>query len=78
METAKDKAKSLVEKYQKSELLKDYDGMWDLLAIECAKIAVDEIIEQWEYIDTYLSDMGGKLNPNLIYWQEIKNELNKM
>lgn len=36
---------------------------------------VDEIITQWEYIDTYLADGQGGLNPNLKYWQEVKKEL---
>jgi len=45
---------------------------------KCAIVAVDEIIEQWEYIDTYISDLGGKLNPNLKYWQEVKSELEKL
>lgn len=46
--------------------------------IECALICVDEIITQWEYIDTYISDFGGKLNPNLKYWLEVKQELLKL
>ena len=89
METSKDKAKILVEKYffeltKKSNYkpVKEDQGKsfhaFERKAIECAKIAVDEIIEQWEYIDTYLSNMGGELNPNLSYWQEVKNELNKI
>jgi hypothetical protein len=45
---------------------------------DCAIVAVDEIIEQWEYIDTYIADLGGKLNPNLKYWQEVKKEIEKL
>ena len=47
-------------------------------AKQCALICVDEIIDQWEYIDTYISDFGGKLNPNLKYWLEVKQELLKL
>lgn len=37
-----------------------------------ALITVNEIIEQWEYIDTYLADGRGELNPNLQYWYDVK------
>ena len=37
-----------------------------------ALIAIDEIIEQWDYIDTYLADGRGELNPNLKYWYDVK------
>lgn len=47
-------------------------------AKKCALIAVDEIIIQWEYIDTYLSDLGGELNPNLKYWYNVKQEIEKL
>ena len=46
-------------------------------AKKCALIAVQEIIDQWEYIDTYLANLNGEFNPNLHYWQEVENELNK-
>jgi hypothetical protein len=46
-------------------------------AKQCALIAVQEIIDQWEYIDTYLANLNGEFNPNLHYWQEVENELNK-
>lgn len=39
-------------------------------------ITVDEIIKQWEYIDTYLADGQGELNPNLRYWYDVKKEIN--
>lgn len=48
------------------------------LAKECTLIACDEVIETWEYIDVYLADMGGELNPNLKFWYEVKNELEKL
>jgi hypothetical protein len=42
---------------------------------QCALIAVDLVINQWEYIDTYLADANGELNPNLKYWYQVKQEL---
>jgi hypothetical protein len=65
--TPKEKANKLTDKY--------FDKIGVLIteeAIDCALIAVDEIIEQWEYIDTYLADGRGELNPNLKYWHEVK------
>ena len=47
-------------------------------AIECAFVAVDEVIEQWEYIDTYLANGMGELNPNLKHWYEIKQWIQKI
>ncbi len=44
-------------------------------AKRCALITVYEIITQWEYIDTYISDLDGELNPNLKYWYEVKQEI---
>lgn len=45
---------------------------------KCALIAVNEILAQWEYIDTYLADLNGELNPNLKYWQKVKQEIEKL
>ena len=49
-----------------------------LLAENCALTCVNEVIKQWEYIDVYLADMGGELNPNLKYWYEVKKEIKKV
>ena len=46
-------------------------------AKQCALIAVDEIIDQWEYIYVHIADGMGELNPNLKYWYEVIDELNK-
>ena len=80
--TPKEKAVELVDKYRtyiragdKYEYLDPEDEVH--LAIKCALIAVFEIIDQWEYIHAYISNGMGELNPNLQYWQEVENELNK-
>lgn len=63
--TSKEKAKQLIDKHYSisghSRFSKEY-----------ALITVNEIIEQWEYIDTHLADGRGELNPNLKYWYEVK------
>lgn len=74
METAKDKAKSLVEKYRQqlpSEHL-HYDQI-ERLAVECAKIAVDEILFTLSNIES--TEDGVKAYS---FYEEVKNELNKM
>ena len=48
-----------------------------ILAKKCALLSVKEVVEQWEVIDTYISDGGGELNQNLKYWYEVREELNK-
>lgn len=75
MKTSKDKAFDMVLKYV-SVLPIDFSRE-NKEAIECAKIAVDEIINspsicEWENEDDI--DFGDYFD----YWEEVKNELNKM
>lgn len=68
------KSKELVEKYINIEVLGYKEDLDILVAIECAKIAVDDLIEITHYNDD-------KRKPNAFnkeYWKEVKNELNKM
>lgn len=77
--TPKEKAKELVEKYDKIELLKDFDGMYHELAIECAKILVDEIIKAPSHID--IPDKYEEyidFRSYFDYWKEVKQELEKL
>jgi hypothetical protein len=83
--TAKDKAKDIVSEmyieYKPSE--DDASGVYVFymnleIAKRCALIAVDEIIQQWEVIDTYIAGFGGKLNQSLKYWQEVKQEIQNL
>lgn len=81
------KAKQLTEKFK--DFVNPYTGSGmlsnthDDSAIlfqskKCALVAVDEIIGQWEYIDTYIADGQGELNPNLKYWHKVKSEIEKL
>jgi hypothetical protein len=76
--TPKEKAKELFDKYY--IVCQEYteEIQCSIQAKECALIAVDEIIQQWEVIDTYIADFGGKLNQSLKYWQEVKQEIEKL
>jgi hypothetical protein len=73
--TPKEKAKELVARYDVLQTL--IENFHHDHAIECALIAVDEIIDQWEYIHAYIANGMGELSPNLKYWYEVKNELTK-
>ena len=75
-----DKFKDYVHGYVGSSMLSNYEYPDQILsqAKKVAHITVDEVIAQWENIDTYLADGGGELNPNLRYWQEVKQELDKL
>jgi pentose-5-phosphate-3-epimerase len=69
MKTAKEKAKELVEKYAYHLWI---DGICDYeQAKQCALIAVDEILDASLY---YFDE----LSPYVIYWQEVKKEIEKL
>jgi hypothetical protein len=69
MNNPKEKAKELVDKYIEMEYLKDFHGMYQPLAKQCALIAVDEIIQQcWDYMDI-------DLEASYDYWQQVKQEI---
>jgi hypothetical protein len=72
--TPKEKALELIDKYK----LINFDMEDTESHKECALIACQEVIEQWDYIDTYIADLGGKLNPNLKYWLQVNIELKKL
>ena len=75
--TPKQKAKELVDKFVNGVI--DEEGTPSIYyseAKQCALIAVDEIIGQWEIIDVYLANGNGQLNQNLEYWYTVKKEIN--
>jgi hypothetical protein len=79
--TPKEKAKELFDKYCFAIRTEETDSGYFtnvIYAKQCAIIAIDEIIKQWEYIDVYLADALGELNPNLKYWYEVKQEIEKL
>ena len=72
MSTPQEKAKELVDKFSVVGLQQRNEG------IECALIAVDEILKiipQNEYMED-----RGEFNENreLIYWKEVKQEIEKL
>ena len=65
--TAKEKANSIVDEYKNVEILNE------ILAIECAKIAIDHIIIAITKIE---EDNGYGFGSD--YWIEVKQELEKL
>ena len=63
--TPKEKAKELVEKYI------PFCGM-EMTEVQCALIAVDEILDIIRYHGT---DIG---KHSLLFWQEVKQEIEKL
>jgi hypothetical protein len=78
--TPKQKAKDLIDKYQKLdiEIGGQYDGYLTMKihdAKECALIAVDEIIGTEMLID---EDTYVEKKSYLAYWQQVKTEIEKL
>ena len=80
--TPEQKANDLVDTFRVLLMSEDTDCgnevLCSLIAIQHALIVAEEVIGQWEYIDTYLADLGGQLNPNLRYWQQVKEALKRL
>ena len=77
METTKEKAEQLVEKFYNTEDEDGYHSMNKHRAKQCAKIAVDEILNtqpSYRYWDTYDDETPSAIT----FWQEVKTELNKL
>lgn len=77
----KETAKELVEKYAGIKVIHNYStmslrGLSREECIQCAKIAVDEILNLPKIIG--LGTMKPIIGEDYKYWQEVKNELNKM
>ena len=54
----------------------DYGMEWEM-AKECALIAVDEILKEFKSDELYSSGENN-INDFIIYWQEIKQEIEKL
>jgi hypothetical protein len=76
--TPKEKAKELVEKYEKyifNRFTTDED--W-VKCVECALIAVDEIIEIEPYKRRFILFEKARFNDQTQYWKEVKEEIEKL
>lgn len=73
MNEANQKAKELVERFENIEILKEWEGMYLELAKQCALIACDEIIDQFNEGSNNIW-ASGKID----YWQSVKQEITKL
>lgn len=71
MKPPKQKAKILVDKYYElfAEDLENTISIYE--AIDCAKIAVNEILEELKTVKYEIQEW-------IEYWQDVKTELNKL
>ena len=68
--TPKDKAKELQHKYMSVR--------WDIGpddAIQCALIAVDEILNDYSYMQNVRNANSNQIHSQRGYWQEVKQEI---
>lgn len=75
---AKIKADSLVEKYMKLFSIDLENTISQYEAIECAKIAVEEIIKLLPNINNIPPKYRESEDRYFQYWYGVKNELNKL
>ena len=71
--TPKEKAQELVDKFRNEITSFLGDNMKKINAKKCALIAVDELIKI-HYLLTNTNDTS----PSIIYWKEVKQELDKL
>lgn len=81
--TPQKKASELIEKF--TDIENEYNEYTDYKqAKQCALIAVDEIIEETPELvpeETFIEDSCGVdyfINERYKYWEEVKNEINKL
>lgn len=72
--TPKEKAEELIRKYYRWGLHKDGQSLSWLESKECALIAVDEILEEFDHIP--FDDEYG--THKMKYWQQVKQEIEKL
>jgi hypothetical protein len=70
----KEKAIKLIEAMAFSCRECDYEAK----AKQCALIAVDEQLSMLAYMENYVKDEMGKIPAYLIYWQEVKKEIQNL
>ena len=70
--TPKEKAEELVDKFYPMFT----NSVRDTLSKQCALIAVDEILKELSPLE--LHPLGTYINPKIDYWQEVKQEIEKL
>jgi hypothetical protein len=76
--TTKEKAVELYNRYE--QLGRDFARGVSMkqFAKECALIAVDEILKEYVHAENHIEDIMGKISIYIKYWQEVKQEIEKL
>ena len=72
--TPKEKAKYLVEMF--TNRCQECDYQWN--AKQCALIAVDEILNDYSYMQNVRNANSNQIHSQRVYWQEVKQEIEKL
>jgi hypothetical protein len=74
--TPKEKAEQLVNKYS---IVSNKLTYIDYKAAKiCALIAVDEILNDYSYMQNVRNANSNQIHSQRVYWQEVKNEIEKL
>jgi hypothetical protein len=72
--TPKEKAIEIVDSY-----FTIIDGQVEFKLIkQCALIAVTEILKEYVHAENHIEDIMGKISIYIKYWQEVKQEIEKL
>ena len=72
--TPKEKAKELVDKY-KEHIIETDDYFINSGAKKCALIAVDEMLNDYSYMQNVRNANSNQIHSRRVYWQEVKQEI---
>ena len=73
--TPKEKAEELVLKYLRLKRHKMFNGWWHkMISKQCALIAIDEIINS----NPHSNPLNTDVHSTMSYWQEVKQEIEKL
>jgi len=76
--TPKEKAQELLDKIINIANKHDCFGNEYPLAKDCALIAVDEILKEYAHAENHIEDIMGRISLYIKYWQEVKQEIEKL
>jgi len=77
--TPKQKAEELFNRYWlKVYNEKGFPAMGKNAAKDCALIAVDEILKEYAQAENHIEDIMGRISLYIKYWQEVKQEIERL
>lgn len=73
--TPKEKAEELVERFRMNVLDWESCSINEHKAKQCALIAVDEILNDYSYMQNVRNANSNQIHSRRVYWQEVKQEI---